>query len=334
MSHTRSAGDVSVTSDVIKATGQEPAVAVPQWLRRIFWANLVAQTAIVVTGGLVRLTGSGLGCPTWPQCSSASFVPTAGLDTATHKYIEFGNRTLTFVLTIIAIAAFVGTLRWNARLKAERGATRRPLTWLAATPLLGTVAQAVLGGITVLTGLNPLFVSAHYLVSSGLIAASMVLLVRSRELGDHPVTLTVHPVIRRLGTAIVALALVVLTVGTLVTGSGPHSGDADATHRLPFDPRMISWLHADLVLLFIGLTVGLIIALTVTRAPKPITGRAIGILVISLLQGTIGYVQFFIGLPWVIVLLHLLGSTLVWIAVLSSYLSLRVRGTAEVATHS
>lgn len=298
----------------------------PRWLRLIFIANLVAQTGIVLTGAAVRLTGSGLGCPTWPQCASGSYVPTSTQEQAWHKYVEFGNRTLTFVLAILAIAAIIGALAWGHSLRRSGQRPRRPITSLASIPLIGTFCQALLGGVTVLTGLHPLSVSLHFLLSAGLIAGTLILVVRAGEVGDEPVRLLVHPAIRNLSRVLVLIALFVLTLGTLVTGSGPHSGDADVTHRLPFDARTISWLHADAVVLFIGLTVGIIVALIVTNSSRTAIARAWWLLGFELAQGVIGYVQFFTGLPWVTVMFHLAGACAVWIAVMYLHLALRSRG--------
>ena len=298
----------------------------PKWLRIIFVANLVAQTGIVLTGGLVRLTGSGLGCPTWPQCAPGSYVPTAEQEQEFHKYIEFGNRTLTFLLGVLAIAALVGAFAWNRRNRHANGISRRPIVWLAAVPLIGTLAQAILGGITVLTGLNPVSVSTHFMVSAVLIALSLLLVVRANETGDEPLTVLVHPAIRTLSRVMVGVGFVVLVLGTLVTGSGPHSGDADVEHRLPFDVRTISWLHADTVLLFIGLMVGLLVALKVSNAPARTVKRAWILVGIALAQGLVGYAQYFTGVPWLLVLLHLAGACAVWIALIGAHLSLRRRG--------
>lgn len=317
-----------MSTDTI-ATGDTAAAAsgrAPTWLRAIFVANLVAQTGIVLTGGLVRLTGSGLGCPTWPQCAPGSYVPTAEQEQAWHKYIEFGNRTLTFLLGVLAIAAIVGAITWNVRNKRRNGISRGPVVWLAAVPLIGTFAQALLGGITVLTGLNPISVSTHFLVSAGLIALTLLLVVRGNEEADQPLTVLVHPAIRNLSRVMLVVGLVVLTLGTLVTGSGPHSGDADVDHRLPFDVRTISWLHADAVLLFIGLMIGLLVALTVSKAPARAVKRAWILIAVSLAQGFVGYLQYFIGVPWLLVLLHLAGACAVWIALITTHLSLRHRG--------
>jgi cytochrome c oxidase assembly protein subunit 15 len=284
---------------------------------RIVAANLVAQAAIVVTGGLVRVTGSGLGCPTWPQCAPGSYTPTERQAESWHKYVEFGNRTLTFVLVIIAAATLVAVVTARPR--------RRPLVLLGTVPLLGTVAQAVLGGITVLTGLNPYLVSAHFLLTMVIIAASTVLLSRAQEAGDGPPVALVRPEIRAMSLVLVAVTALVLVIGTVVTGSGPNSGDARTEARYPFDPRTVSWLHADLVLLFLGLVVGMILALHLTDAPAPATRRAWWLLAVSTAQGVVGYVQFFAGLPWVVVVVHLLGTTLVWIAAIRLHLSLRRR---------
>lgn len=303
----------------------------PAWLRRIFVANLVAQTGIVITGGLVRLTGSGLGCPTWPQCAPGSFTPTETQAESWHKYVEFGNRLLTFVLGILAIAAIVGAIAWGRRLRQRGLAPRRPITVLAAVPLLGTVAQAVLGGITVLTGLNPATVAAHFLLSMVIIALTLLLVWRAREPGDEPKITYGEPAVRVLTYALVAVGFIVLVMGTMVTGSGPHSGDAETPARLGIDPAQMSWLHADVVLLFIGLTVGLLVALSVTKAP-PRALRATWILFgVSMAQGGVGYVQYFTGLPWLVVLLHLLGACLVWIALLRIPLALRTRGTVALS---
>jgi cytochrome c oxidase assembly protein subunit 15 len=253
-------------------------------------------------------------------------VPTAEQEQAWHKYVEFGNRTLTFLLGVLAIAAIVGAFSWNYRNRARTGIGRRPIVWLAAVPLLGTVAQAVLGGITVLTGLNPISVSTHFLLSAILIALTLLLVVRANETGDQPLTVLVHPAIRTLSRVMVAIGLIVLVLGTIVTGSGPHSGDAAVDHRLPFDVRTVSWLHADAVLLFIGLMIGMLVALTVTSAPRTSIKRAWILVGVSLAQGIVGYLQYFTGVPWLLVLAHLAGACAVWIALISLHLSLRKRG--------
>ena len=269
---------------------------------RLALANAVANGAIVVTGGAVRLTGSGLGCPTWPRCTSESFVATPEL--AGHGAIEFGNRLLTFVLTAVAVATLVAVWR----------SARRDLRPLAVLTFLGIPAQALLGGVTVLTGLNPWTVAAHFLVSTILVALATVLWLRSREPGVG------RPLLRRplalLVTGTAAVTAVVLVLGTLVTGSGPHSGDVDANDvptgdRMGFDVELISQLHADAVFLLLGLTVALLVALYATDAPGRVRRAARDLLVVQLAQGVVGYVQYFADLPVALVLLHLLGAVLV-----------------------
>ena len=263
---------------------------------RVALANAVANGAIVVTGGAVRLTGSGLGCPTWPRCTDASFVATPEL--AGHGVIEFGNRLLTFVLTAIAIATVVAVFR----------SARRDLRRLAALSLLGIPAQAVLGGVTVLTGLNPWTVAAHFLVSMALVAIATTLWLRSREAGVG------QPLLRRpfpmLISGIAVVTAAVLALGTVVTGSGPHSGDPEAG-RTGLDAELVSQLHADVVFLLIGLTVALLVALYATDSPGRVRRAARDLLIVQLAQGVIGYVQYFTDLPIALVLLHMLGAVLI-----------------------
>ena len=290
---------------------------VGRWTRRTFQANLVCQIGIVVTGGAVRLTGSGLGCPTWPECAPGSYAPTVEQAEGIHKYVEFGNRLLTFVLAVVAIAALAAAWRHRPR--------RRPLVLLAAAVLLGILAQAILGGITVLTGLNPAIVAAHFLLSMALIAAAALLLHRSAESSDGPATSLVRPEIRWLARALVAVSVAVLVVGTVVTGSGPHSGDADTPARFDLDPQAMSWLHADLVIAFLGLTAAMIVALRLVDGPPLARSRSWQLLAVSLAQGLVGYTQYFTGLPEILVGLHMLGACLVWLFTLRLVFALSTR---------
>lgn len=295
-------------------------------VRGVFIANLVAQVGIVVTGAVVRLTGSGLGCPTWPECVAGSYVPTARQPEAWHKYIEFGNRMLTFVLVLLAVAAIAAAL-WDWRARRAASLPGRPaILWLALIPFVGTFAQAVLGGITVLTGLHPATVSAHFLLSMVIVAGVVALVVRASDPGDRPIEVLVPSPLRYLAWALVAVSAGVVFLGVLVTGSGPHSGDADSENRYPFDPRTISWLHADLVLLFLGLTIGLLVALAVVRGPRAAVRRTWILLAIAAVQGAVGYTQYFAGLPALLVTIHVLGAGLVWVAVLFIPAAMRRRG--------
>lgn len=297
----------------------------PLLARRVYVANLVAQIGIIVTGAIVRLTSSGLGCPTWPRCTDESLTPVADQPETWHKYVEFGNRMLTAVLMVLAVVAVVVAVR-DARRRRRVGLVARPaLTWLAAVPLLGTVAQIPLGGITVLTNLNPVAVGSHLLLSLGLVALATVLVRRAAEPGDLPLVVVVRREVR-LGIALLtALTGVILVVGMLVTASGPHAGD-ERTHRLGLDPQTMSWLHADTVVLSIGLLVGLLVALRATDAPRSTRDAASLLLVAFLGQGLVGYVQYFTALPWALVAVHVLGATLVWWAAVRLLLSTRTRG--------
>ena len=306
-----------MTIPSVTAPAPTPVDASPNpWLRRILLANVVLEVGIVVTGGLVRLTGSGLGCPTWPECVPGSFTPVAHQAQGIHKVIEFGNRTLTSVVGLAAIAVIIAV--W----KLAPG--RRSLLRLSLLPLLGVVAQAVLGGITVLTGLNPATVAGHFLLSMVIVAISTLLLVRAGEGDAAPV-----PVARRevglLGRVTVALGAVVLALGTVVTGSGPHSGDAVHPTRFGFDPRSVSWLHADAVMLFTGLVVAMLVAVRLVDAPARTRRAWAWVLVVTLAQGVIGYVQYFTGLPEAVVALHMLGASLLVVALTRGLLTLRTR---------
>ena len=199
---------------------------------------------------------------------------------------------------------------------------------LSAVPLAGTFAQAVLGGITVLTGLNPVTVASPLPALSGDHRGQSAARLAARESADQPLVKLGVPAVRVLSKVLLVVGLLVLTLGTVVTGSGPHSGDADAASRFPFDPRTVSWLHADVVILFIGLTVGLFDRLVGDGSPRRAVNAVWWLLGLSLAQGLIGYVQYFTALPWVLVSLHLLGSALVWIALLRVPLTLRTRGVA------
>jgi heme a synthase len=273
----------------------------------LLYLLLVFQTGIVLTGAAVRITGSGLGCPTWPECTYGSYVPVAGqAEGAFHAWIEFGNRLLTFLLLFAAVAVVIYAIR-----KA-----RRDLLWRALLQVLGILGQGVIGGITVLTDLNPLAVASHFILSIFLIAGAVSIVARGRS----PL-ISVRPTetkVKVLAQAQVLLTFVVIVIGTLVTGSGPHAGDLDAP-RLKLDERAITWLHADAVIALLGVS----LALLVLSEISPETKRRVKIFFgITLLQGLIGYVQYVLGLPELLVVVHVLGSTLVWIASWRIWLSI------------
>lgn len=303
------------------------------WQRGILRANLIAQTAIVVTGALVRVTSSGLGCPTWPECVPGSITPTSAQTESWHKYVEFGNRLLTGVLMLIALAALVTVLLINRQRRAGGLPTRPYLTKLAFGVVAGILFQAVLGGITVLTGLHPLTVAAHFLVSTGLICVSYFLLLRASEANEAVSNATAKPV-KYLIQAITALVLVIIVLGTLVTGTGPHAGDNADVPRLGLDPVTVSHVHATAVQLFFGLLIGLIVAVLANNSNRIFLKRSLILLAVGLAQGAIGYIQYFTGLPWVLVALHVLGACVLWLStlhLLALTVSPKLPAKAEVA---
>jgi len=274
----------------------------------IYTTLVVLQTLLVLTGGAVRLTGSGLGCPTWPDCVGGSIAPVPHQAQGTlHSWIEFGNRLLTVLLIVAIFVAIAGAIRWG-RARADWAMIRN----LAIIQFLGIVAQIVLGGITVLTKLNPFAVSSHFLLSILLIGASLSL---RQRMVNSPRT-NVLPTTLWLIRALLALSAIVIMLGTVVTGSGPHAGDIQAK-RYHIDPRLISWMHADAVIALITLTIGLIL---VARVSETVTNRALVgkqavlFLAICLGQGLIGYIQYFTHLPEGLVALHLLGAGCIWLA--------------------
>ena len=260
---------------------------------------LFLQGALIVTGGAVRLTGSGLGCPTWPECTPGSYSPIANqAEGQLHAWIEFGNRLLTFALFFAAIATIIAVFR----------SQRRDLRFLALTQILGILAQGVLGGITVLTNLNPLSVASHFVLSIFLVAAATSL--HSRR--HHPFvrTSSSHVRISQYSFMHLILTFTVIVVGTLVTGSGPHAGDIDAP-RLDLNIQHVAYIHGGLVLVLLLLTVFYYLQ----SDHRYETRRWLGVFFfISLAQGAIGYIQYIQGVPELLVGTHLLGSSLVWIA--------------------
>jgi cytochrome c oxidase assembly protein subunit 15 len=273
----------------------------------LLYLLLVFQTGIVLTGAAVRITGSGLGCPTWPECTYGSYVPVAGqAEGAFHAWIEFGNRLLTFLLLFAAVAVVIYAIK-----KA-----RRDLLWRALLQVLGIFGQGIIGGITVLTDLNPLAVASHFILSIFLIAGAVSIVARGRS----PL-ISIRPTetkVKILAHVQVLLTFIVIVIGTLVTGSGPHAGDIDAP-RLKLDERAITWLHADAVIALFGVS----LALLVLSEISPETKRRVKIFfAITLAQGLVGYAQYVLGLPEILVIVHVLGSTLVWIASWRIWLSI------------
>jgi cytochrome c oxidase assembly protein subunit 15 len=260
-------------------------------VRRLAWplavANLVANIGIVVTGGAVRLTDSGLGCPTWPRCTDESYVPHGEL--GVHGAIEFGNRMLTWVPAIIAV---------------------------------GVPAQGIVGGITVLTDLNPWIVSLHLLLSMAMIGVCVLLLDELRGPAREE-----SGRLRRIAWLVLGATWIVLYLGTVVTGSGPHSGDLES-RRTGLDPQVMSHVHAAAVYALLALTIGLVVV--AQRRGTTVVRNAAGVLLaLELAQGLLGFVQYFTDLPEILVGLHMLGAALISAAVTWTLLSTWPRTSAE-----
>jgi cytochrome c oxidase assembly protein subunit 15 len=299
--------------------GLTDALAAPSrsTLTRLAAATLVANIAIVLTGGAVRLTGSGLGCPQWPKCTDSSLVVHG--DMGVHGFIEFGNRMLTFVLAAIAVATWIAAMRYRP--------ARRSLRVIATVLALGIPAQAVLGGLTVLTDLNPWLVAGHLLLSLAMVGLAVVFVRRIAET-DRPPTPTVPAAVGWLARAMFAAAWMVLYAGTVVTGSGPHAGD-ESSARNGLSPSGVSQLHADLVFLLVGLTIGVLFAFRAVGAPER-AQRAIGwLLVVEVGQAVVGFTQYFTDLPVGLVEVHLLGAALVSATATWVVLGIRDRGVVR-----
>ena len=276
----------------------------PLTFRRLTVAAAVAMGAIVVSGAAVRLTGSGLGCPTWPRCTETSIAS----PWTYHGMVEFGNRVVTTVVGVYVVLVAVGAL-----LRAPR---RRDLTWLAWSLVGGFVGQAVIGGLSVLYDLSPPWVMAHFLLSMLMLWASLVLVHRA-----DPAWLPRPPAARRelvlLGRLLVVVAGVVLVLGTVTTGTGPHAGDgAHHVRRFGFPLERVTQLHADAALLLTGLIVATLFAVRLTDVTPTVRRRSMWLAGAVVVQIAIGYTQYFLDLPPGVVELHVAGATVLWAATL------------------
>jgi cytochrome c oxidase assembly protein subunit 15 len=292
---------------------------IPSWLRsadalrRLALASVVANVAIVVTGGAVRLTNSGLGCPTWPSCTDGSLTPTKQY--AIHGIIEFTNRQLTWVLVVLAVATWLVAM--------IRHTERRLATYAA----LSIPAQAVLGGLTVLTHLNPWLVASHFMLSMAIIAITSMLWWRLR--GNDAVPDVPPANVRILARVTAVVTVATLVVGTIVTGSGPHAGDKDSSgkvHRTGLKVSSMAQLHADTVMVLIGLTIGLVVLVYALQVSAAVRKAAVVLLAVELAQGVIGFTQYFLHVPPLLVGLHMLGACLVWLAMLQVLLQAEPAG--------
>jgi cytochrome c oxidase assembly protein subunit 15 len=277
-------------------------------LSRLAMVSVIVNVVIVVTGGAVRLTQSGLGCPTFPSCGDGSLTPTRRF--GVNGIIEFTNRQLTFVVVAVVLATLVVAVLDRRQIR------------LAALLAASIPAQALLGGLTVLTHLNPWLVACHFLLSMAIIAVAYTLWWRVSGHRAAPV----RPGLGQTAGAVTVLVAVVLVLGTVVTGSGPHAGDKDTSgkiHRTGLDVGSMSQLHADVVMLLIGVTVGFVLLARGAGASKDLRAAAIALLGIELAQGLIGFVQYFTHIPAILVGFHMLGACLVWLAALRVFAGTR-----------
>jgi heme a synthase len=284
----------------------------PELGHRLDVLALVLVALIVVTGGAVRLTGSGLGCSDWPECSVGHLTPALQF----HGLVEFGNRLVTVVLTVAVAAAFLAAV--------FRVPRRRDLVWLSGGLVAGVLAQAVLGGIVVYTKLNPYVVMVHFVATILLVADAVVLVHRDRlDYSPGSGRLLVPRTVIRAFYGLLALLALVITAGTATTGAGPHAGDSSGqqvARRIPVALRDMAELHSSLALLMVGLTVGLVVALHASNVPSRVQRSARILLVVMVAQAAIGYTQYFTHLPALLVELHLAGATALAIGMLQTFL--------------
>jgi heme a synthase len=300
----------------------------PVTMRRAALACVIANVGIVATGAAVRLSSSGLGCPDWPECTHSSlFAAHTRGDPMFHTWIEFGNRVLGFAVMAAAVIAVIVAWRLRTGPGRER---RRDLRLLAALQPVGVLAQAAIGGVVVLTKLDPVWVSVHFLISAAVVAVAVVLYVRSAE-GTGPARWLVRRELRLLGLATVGVTLAMLTAGTVVTGSGPLAGASDVP-RYHLPRVAVTMLHADVGWVLGGAVFALALGLRLTGAPPRLTRLGYTLLALIGLQGLLGYVQYFSGLPAGLVWVHESSAMVIWVVVLRLAFALRDRGPIEPAS--
>ena len=292
----------------------------PRHYRRITVVAAYFLGAIIVTGAAVRLTGSGLGCPEWPNCTSGSLAPTP--EVGVHGWVEFVNRLVTGLVSIAVIVAVLGALVRTPR--------RRDLTWLAVGLVVGVVAQALLGALVVKKLLDPPFVMGHFLVSAVLLANAIVLVWRSGVPDGARTPVVVSALVHRWAAVVMLVASAVLVTGTVVTGSGPHSGDAGSAAdislratRLDLSVSVVTRVHGTTVMVFLALVVGLLTIVVRTRAPRLLYRRLTVLLTVLVAQAAVGYIQYFNDVPRGLVVVHVAGATATYAATVGVLLGCR-----------
>jgi cytochrome c oxidase assembly protein subunit 15 len=294
----------------------------PALMRATALAGVIASAGVMLTGAGVRLSQSGLGCPDWPDCTAHSVLAGGATgDPLIHRWVEFGNRLFGVFVFVVAIAVLVAACRYR-----PAGRRRRDLIGLATLQPAGVLAQAVIGGVVVLTKLNPVWVSVHFLLSLGVVAGAVALLVRCTE-GTGPAQPTVRPEVRLFTFGALGVVGLMVTAGTVVTGTGPLAGAASVA-RYHFPLAAVTQLHADVGWLLSGVVIALVLALRLTGAPQRVTRLGWLLLALIGVQGVIGYVQYFSGLPAGLVWFHVAGAILIWITMLRLTFATRNRGEA------
>ncbi|MHB1599516.1 MAG: COX15/CtaA family protein [Acidimicrobiales bacterium] len=286
----------------------------PVAFRRIALAAAICYALLVVTGGAVRLTGSGLGCHDWPTCSRSSITPA----TSFHPLVEFSNRMVSVAVTVLSIVAFLASL--------TAGVRRRDIVWLSSGLVAGILGQIVIGGVVVLTKLNPYWVALHFLLTLAIVADAIVLYVHATR-GDRSVEQLVGNDLMWLSRLLLATITALVMAGTMVTGSGPHAGGPGAK-RVPVAFRDMAELHADVALFLVGMTLAMLFALHQTRAPADVQRRARTLLEILFVQGVLGYTQYFLHDNAAVVEVHLAGATAAWSAMVVFYVGLHRRSAS------
>ncbi len=294
----------------------------PSLSHRLDVVALVLTALIVLTGAAVRLTGSGLGCSNWPECSAGHLTPALQF----HGLVEFGNRLVTVVLTLAVAAAFLGSVFRSPR--------RRDLVWLSGGLVVGVLAQAVLGGIVVYTKLNPYVVMVHFFATMLLLVDAVVLVHRStRDYSPGSAHLLIPRPLIRLYYGLLTVLALVIAAGTATTGAGPHAGESSGqqvARRIPVALRDMAELHSSLALLLIGVTIGLVVAVHVGDVPERVRRSTRILMAVMVAQGAVGYTQYFTHLPALLVEIHILGATALVIGAVQTFLTCTYHGTEAV----
>jgi heme a synthase len=303
----------------------------PAQYRRVTVVAALLLAAIIVTGSAVRLTGSGLGCPDWPNCEPGRLTPYSANDF--HAMVEFVNRMVTGLVSVAVIVAVLGSL--------VRSPRRRDLVLLSLGLVVGVIVQIVLGKLVVEKLLSPTWVMSHFLVSMILLANALVLCRRAavpdEAMERRPVPIASPPVVWMSRVLVLAAAVVVVT-GTVVTGSGPHSGDVPGTAqratRLDLYIPDVVRIHGTSAMVLLALVLVTLLLVYRTASPPAVVRRLGVLLAVLVAQAGVGYAQYFNDIPALLVGVHVAGATALWAATVWFALGVSERPGAEGAPAS